>query len=215
MALDEFWRNVRFGAGLVAPNVIVDASGLDAGTIEDRLRGATLWLTPRAVDGFDEGDFAFLGVEDRSRIAKLVSDFRDEAAKVGPKDPAPPDVVRTAFPLFRDLVKMLEFDRFADPEAYRLGKQIEREVQGDWPSELAELRFNTGLDHTGDPGLWIWVLLTEEISRRDEDFLGAAKRLRPLLDSIARRIEPDRWPYMSFRPVREPDEVETEVEAAS
>ena len=57
MALQEFWNNVRIGARLIAPQVVADAPRLDRGSIESALRGATLWLTPRAVEGFDEGGF--------------------------------------------------------------------------------------------------------------------------------------------------------------
>ena len=60
-------------------------------------------------------------------------------------------------------MEFLEFDRYADAEAYRLGKLIERELRPRWPVELAQLRFNTGLDHSGDPALWVWAYLTEDV----------------------------------------------------
>jgi hypothetical protein len=210
MALADFWTNVRIGAGLVGHRVIGDSAHLDSGAIESRLRGATLWLTPRAVDGFDKGDFTFLPDDERERMARLVADFHDEAEKVNPSASAPTDVVESALPLFLDLVGMLGFDRFEDPEAYRLGKQIEREVFADRPSELAQLRFNTGIDHTGDPALWVWALLTEDTSKSDEEFLKAARRLEKVINPIARRVAPDRWPYISFRPIKEPAETEAE-----
>src|SRR5271166_6254479 len=183
MALQEFWNNVRIGARLIAPQVVADSRPLDRGFIESTLREATLWLTPRAVEGFSEA-----------------------AAQVSPTDAAPREVVDLALPLFREILQMLEFHRYGDAEAYRLGKQIEQKLQPHWPKEIAELRFNTGLDHTGDPALWIWVFLTEEVSKDDEDFLKAAHRLREIIDSIARRVAPDRWPYLSFRPITEPAE---------
>jgi hypothetical protein len=55
---------------------------------------------------------------------------------------------------------MLEFDRYGDAEAYRPGKQIERALHISRPPELAELRFNSGIDHSGDPALWIWAFLS-------------------------------------------------------
>jgi len=36
--------------------------------------------------------------------------------------------------------------------------------------------------------------------------LRAAQRLRAILDPIARRVDPDRWPYLSFGPITEPAE---------
>jgi hypothetical protein len=91
-----------------------------------------------------------------------------------------------------------EFNRYEDPEAYRLGKQIEREIKPQWPPELAEIQFKTALDHTGDPGIWIRAWLTEEASATDDQFLENAKELRHWLDPIARDVAPDRWPYLSF-----------------
>jgi hypothetical protein len=206
MALRDFWISVRTASRLHAPQPIVDAPQLDAGEIERILRGANLWLTPDVVAGFDEKDFSFLPEAEQTRLAKLVTEFRQEASNVSPTTPMPNDALERALPLFRDIALALGFDRYEDAEAYRLGKQIEQKLQPHWPKEIAELRFNTGLDHTGDPALWIWVFLTEEVSKDDEDFLRAAQRLRAILDPIARRVAPDRWPYPSFRPITEPAE---------
>lgn len=196
---------MRIGARLIAPQVIADAPRLDSASIDSVLRRATSWFTPRAVEGFNEADFPFLPKEERERLVKLVSEFSEVAAKVSPTD-APPEVVESALPLFREILQLLEFHRYGDAEAYRLGKQIEQKLQPHWPKEIAELRFKTGLDHTGDPALWIWVFLTEEVSKNDDDFLKAAQRLRAILDPIARRVDADRWPYLSFRPITEPAE---------
>ena len=206
MALREFWISVRVAARLPAPQAVVDSPRLDAEEIERVLRRSTLWLTPGAVAGFDENDFSFLPVAERTRLAKLVTEFRQVASAVSPTAPVPNDALERGLPLFRDIVLSLGFDRYEDPEALRLGKLIEQAIESDRPPELADLRFRTGLDHSGDPALWIWAFLTEEVSKNDKDFLKAAHRLRANLDPIARRVAPDRWPYLSFRPIAEPAE---------
>jgi hypothetical protein len=208
MALREFWISVRTAARLFAPQGVVDSPRLDAGAIERKLRGATLWLTRGAVAGFDKDDFSFLPEADRERLTRLVAEFREVASKVSPTAPAPPDAVERALPLFRDIVELLEFDRYGDAEAFRVGKLIEQEIESYRPSELAELRFNTGFDHSGDPGLWIWAFLGDDVSGSDEAFLESAERLRELLDPVARRVAPDRWPYLSFRSLAEQAEPE-------
>ena len=147
MALPDFWTNVRNGAKLFTPRAIVDSPRLDAEAIEHMLRETTHWLTPRVVGGFEKSDFSFLPSGERARLAKLVEDFSRVAAKVGPTAAPVREVVESALPLFREIVAMLEFDRYGDAEAYRLGKQIERELQPYRPKELAELRFNSGRDH--------------------------------------------------------------------
>jgi hypothetical protein len=210
MALRDFWMSVRMGASSIAPQVTVDAPKLDSSFIERALQGATLWLTPRAVAGFNEADFDFLPDPEQARLAQLVTAFRKIASQINPTAPPTDDQVAQALPLFRDIVGMLEFDRFGDAEAYRLGKQIEQAIEPYRPKELAELRFNTGTDHSGDPAIWIWAFLTDAAAESDERFLENAQQLRGMLDPVARTVAPDRWPYLSFRSLAEQAEtVET------
>jgi hypothetical protein len=207
MALPEFWMSVRTATRLLAGPVVADAPRLDTESIEHTLRGTTLWLTPDAVAGFEDADFDFLDQAERVRLAKLVADFQAVASAVSPKAPPPDEAVSQALPLFRDIVQALEFDRYGDVEAYRLGKKIEQQLKPDWPDELAELRFRTGRDHTGDPGIWILGLVKDDAAPSDDQFLAAARTLRPLIQSAARKIVPDRWPYLHFRSVGEQAEL--------
>ena len=203
MALGDFWTNVRTGANFIAPQVTVDAPKLDADAIEHTLQRTTLWLTPRAVAGFNDVDFDFLPDAERARLSQLVRGFRQIASDVKPTAPATSDQVAKAMPLFRDVVGLLEFDRYGDAEAYRLGKQIEQSIEPYRPKELAELRFNTGPDHSGDPAIWIWAFLSDAAAESDERFLENVDQLREMLDPVARAIAPDRWPYFSFRSIAE------------
>jgi hypothetical protein len=207
MSLEQFWTNVRIGARLTAPEVIADAPTLDEAAIESALRKETHWLTPETVEGFQESDFPFLSNDERERLAKAVEGFEKATATMSPTAAPSAHELELALPHFREIVKILEFNRYGDAEAYRLGKQIEKKLQPLQLGDIAELRFNTGLDHSGDPALWIWVFLTEEISSKDADFLKSASRLREIVQPIAQRASPDRWPYLSFLPIREPAEV--------
>lgn len=204
MSLREFWISVRTGARLLAPSATVDSPKLDAGAIERVLRRATLWLTPSVVAGFNEADFAFLPDSERKRLAELVAGFRQVASQVPPTAPANEDQIERALPLFREIIGLLEFHRFGDDEAYRIGKQIERAIEAHRPRELVELRFNTGTDNTADPAIWIWAFLSDE---KEDDFLRRARAVRPLLDWASRTVAPDLLPYISFRSVGEQAEL--------
>jgi hypothetical protein len=205
MPFREFWVSVRSTIKVMAaPQLVADAPRLDDAAIERQLRQpGDMWLTPAAVAGFEKSDLAFLPEEERTRLADLVQRFIEVAETVNPRGPAPIEAVDRGLLLFKAIIQELEFDRFADPEAFRLGKQIEREIQKERPTELAELRFNTGTDHSRDPGLWIWVFLTTEASNGDEEFLRTAQMLSERLEPVARRIAPERWPYLSFRSIAE------------
>jgi hypothetical protein len=201
MALQDFRTNMRMGARLFAPRHLADAPPLDADAIERMLRSSVHWLTVRSVSGFDEKDFWFLPEGERAQLAQLVTDFQKVVSTVKRRAPTPEETVEKAMPLFRDLVRLLAFDRYGDAEAFRLGKLIEGEIAPERPPELADLRFMTGLDHTGDPGLWIWVYLSDDASESDERFLEVAQMLQDFLDPVAREVAPDRWPYISFRSI--------------
>lgn len=204
MPFHEFWVSVRSTMKvLAAPRLVADVPRLDEEAIETQLRKGDWWLTTAAVAGFAESDLEFLPKEEQTRLADFVRQFTEVARTVNPKAPAPKDAVDRGLPLFKGIIQVLEFDRFAGPEAFRLGKLIEREIREERPDELAELRFNTGIDHSGDSALWIWAFLSAEASDDDETFLKTAQALSALLDPVARRVAPERWPYLSFRPVAE------------
>jgi hypothetical protein len=165
------------------------------------------------VAGYHEADFDFLPEAERQRLTRLVEDFRQVASEVDPAGPASKEQVERALPLFRDIIALLEFDRFGDAEAFRLGKPIEQLIQRHRPAELADLRFQTGLDHTSDPAIWIWAILTDETATDEERFFQTSERVRKLLDGAARTVAPERWPYIRFRTVTEQAEIMAEAPA--
>jgi hypothetical protein len=204
MAFRDFWISVRTGARMAVPTRVIAAQPrIDAARIESSLRNADFWLTPKVVAGFNKEDFDFLPDAERDRLADLVAQFKEIASKVKPRSPAPDDLRDQALPLFREIIQQLDFGRYEDAEAYRIGKQVEQRVLPDWSAEIEELRFRTGLDHTGDPGLWILAILRDEVSTTDEQFLEAVDRVRPWLNEAAREVAPDRFPYPSFRSSQE------------
>ena len=203
MSLKDFWISVKVAAGAITPRATVDSSKLDPDSIEQILRGTTSWMTRGAVAGFAEKDFVFLPDADRERLAKLVADFLQVVSPIDPRSPVPDEAVERARPIFQKIIQILEFDRYGDPNAYRSGKAIEREFQPEIYPEIADIRFDTGVDHSGKKVIWIWVFLTEEASESDERFLGHARKIRETLDSVARRTVPGRWPYLAFRSIAE------------
>lgn len=208
MSLRDFWISVRTGAGLVSPKATVDSATLDANQMERILRGADLWLTPKAVEGFDEGDFGFLTADERSRLAEHVTRFRTVASTVPGDAPARNEQVREALPDLRGILDIIRPDKYGDPDALVLGKKLEQQVHASLPAWVRDLRVETGLDASGDPAAWVWVEM-EDAATTDEGFSRRIRQVKSLLENALRTISPDRWPYVRFRTVSEQQAMST------
>ncbi len=207
MSLRDFWVNVRVASGLPLYQPVVDLPKLDPGQIEQNLRASDRWLTPKSVEGFNVVDFSFLSQPEIDALTEQVRRFRKVAFQV-PWDTAPtPEQVEQAIPSLVKIIEMLEFHRYGDAEAYRLGRQIENAIQSRRPPMLVELRFYTGPDSTGDPGLWIYSIL-EEGTVEEPAYWQKVKAIDRLLDSESRSVAPERWPYTHIRTVSEQAEIE-------
>ncbi len=194
MALNEFWRNVRVAWG---DSGLTTMTGAETG--QARNVSLDLWATPGAVAGYDDTDFDFLGGIERRRMRERVNKFRALASGIRPDQPLSPKQRKIGFQLLQEIVKILDFSKYADPEAFAAGKRIEHLVSGRMPPWVRELRFESGRDVNGDPALWIWVIadgqaLQPQILRKN------TAGLRQILQEA---VGPEYWPYIRFRSAEE------------
>jgi hypothetical protein len=104
MAKSEFFSNVRTAVRSLAPRVEADNPYTDSTRLERALRGATVWLTPKAVEGFEIKDFGDLPPGERNALAEHVRKFLKVARTVAPQEAAAPEQLREAVPQFLDIV---------------------------------------------------------------------------------------------------------------
>jgi hypothetical protein len=202
MALREFLANIRSAGGLISPRAAVDSPRLDARRIEYILRQSHRWLTPKAVEGFDPDDFAFLSKEERRDLQESVDRFLRVAEHVPGSAQASESQLKAAIPAFRKIVKILRPDKYADPDALVIGKRIEQFLRGRLPDWVRELVFDTGSDAQGDPALWIWVEIDDEAAAEDV-FAQNTRSAWNVVEMAARKLAMDRWPYIRFRTTSE------------
>lgn len=193
--LNEFWSNFQRAAGFMTPVVIADSPALKPDEIRDCLARATIWLTPKSVEGFDPDDFQFLMESERQELCKAVAGFRAVAATVPPDKPATDEQVDEALPKFIQIRQIVALDRYSDPDAFRIGKLLESRIANRVPSVVDDLKFETGTDTEGGKALWIWVVLKEESP------LANMTSVRDLLDHEVRDLGTGYWPYIRFRTV--------------
>src|SRR5262249_27055589 len=145
-------------------------------------------------EGFNEDDFDFLPADERKELSESVKQFLEAARGVGPKD-RPTDLqIQQALPPFTRIVEILGGNKYADPEAFLLGKRIEREIANQLPASVLELRFETGEDASGGEALWIWVVFKDDVAQSKEVLLSNIDYVREALNDAVGRLGIKRWP---------------------
>jgi len=76
-----------------------------------------------------------------------------------------------------------------------------------FPKGIANLDFDLGNDSTGDPAVWIWIVVKDAAA----DVAASAETATRLSRDIRQALHKagsDRWPYLSFRTVSEQKELQ-------
>jgi hypothetical protein len=90
MAREEFIDNLWHASRLLPPPRVSSGQGAKLDDfLGTAIHSADLWLTPKAVEGFDRDDFAAWPSKDQEKLAKEVTAFLDLARGISPNEPAP------------------------------------------------------------------------------------------------------------------------------
>lgn len=198
MSFRDFWTNIRTSAHFLFPTVTADSPRLDTDRLEAKLRSASIWLTPKSVEGFESQDFAFLSEEERIRLGQAVAQFVALAQHVPPDEPATEEQVESALPPFQTILKIMQPDRYGDPDAFVIGKKVEQCLADQIPQWVRDLRFETGEDANGEPAIWIWVEVEDEAANAAV-FSQNTRHVRDLIATCIRKLDIPVWPYVRFR----------------
>jgi hypothetical protein len=208
MALDDFWQNAKIAASLVEPRVNADSSGLDPAHLHRLMRNAVIWLTPATVAGFDPCDFTFLSPSEREELKTSVGDFRRVAETVPDDGPATKEQIQEALPKLRRILEILRPDLNPDVDAFRAAKVLENlRLPYDVRDDVARFIHEFDTDSTGDPGVWVWVILKDEAAE-GPGFFEKAERIRQFVDLALLRQGVRLRPYIHFRTVSEQRELD-------
>ena len=189
-------------SGLLRPGAAVDSPRLDSERIEEIMDGSDHWLMYASVKGYEPEDFDFLEASEKEQLAIGVEQFRDVSVKARNGGVVNEDERSRAKSGFRRILEVVRPDKYADIDAFVLGKKIENQVRDEMPDWVRELVFETGYDASGAQALWIWVEVEDDVARRvafHDEFL----LVREALVRAAGQICPDRWPYIRMRTVSE------------
>ena len=212
MSLAKFWNTMRRfrpagGSRLgESPHLDTDA---ELGAWAER--NGTAWQTPDIMSAYDPTDFDFLPPQEASHLRESVGEFRRLIALLSAGGPDADDLRSEARACLFGILDRMEFHRFGDADAYRLGKRIERQIAAIRPPELAELHYLTDEDSTGDPVLRVRAILSID---DDVRFRQVAKSVREMLAAATYDITEEYWPHIHFQSVSEQSEYREEALAS-
>lgn len=201
MALSDFLTNLRTAAMFLEPKVEFDGPGRDAADFRESLKKADIWLTPKAVDGFDPMDFAFLPPTERAELDRNVEAFRRPAGQVPRDRPATPEQAEAALTPFLAILRTLQ------PYLDRDWLQVYRALAGvSFPPEVVGTSFEVSPDLTGDPAVWVWVTV-EDAALKPDRLVPLTRQMEGLIGDALRRARINYPVYVGLRARSEMPEV--------
>lgn len=199
MAIEEFWRNVRRTANWIGLR-IESSPESEREEIEANVQGASYWLKPGGVWGYDPADFLFLSEAERSLLDEGVKEFRRAAESIPKGAMTTAEQYEEGEAGFRKILDVVRPDKYRDFDAFVIGKKIEGLVRDELPQWVREMTFEAKNDSIGDPALYISVL-ADDVAMADRVLRENSKFVDDLLTQAAREVCPDRWPYVWFQTV--------------
>jgi hypothetical protein len=186
MALPEFIDGVRIAAGFLSPEVWTDSPDQSADEMARSLQLADIWLTPAVVRDFAEADFVWLPDDQRNELRQAVEKFRAVAEKVDPKAPADQSQVDEALPALLTILRIMR-PYIADQEALDVRRAVWRACYG-YRNWIPSFDFKLGEDSTGQPAVWVWFILNNDVDVRTREVM---LRLFEVRDTIRKYLVED------------------------
>lgn len=190
MARQEFLLNLKTAAGFLSPRVQANGVRLGSEYLERILRRSTIWLTPRALDGFDVADYPDLDPKTRDRLVRAIERFQAVARRIDPKEPASDADLAEAGPAFAEILDILGDDL----EGFSIYQALKAQR---FPAYVRDYAIGLGEDSTGDPAAWIWLIVSDE--SRIDDYIRDLPELRDTAKRALDRAREDRLLYLGFR----------------
>lgn len=210
MSLQEFITSVRAGALFFGPpECFTDSPALDPQEMRDTITSAAIWLTPRSVSGYDDADFSFMDQRERTELRGAVQSFLAVAKQVPPSGPASREQYEEGRRWFSKIHEILRPDLRSDAETFRASKVLESVIcSAEKPDPIVGLDYQIGRDSSGEPAVWIWVVVPDAVAESPR-FFEITEGLRQYFEVLLRHWDISFWPYIRFRTVSEHAELES------
>lgn len=215
MAMSEFLRNVQTARNVALFNQAAHygsnppTSGPNYTSLS---RAIGVWLSPHVVAGYDPGDFGFLPAEAQSALRTAVGGYRDVLAAIVDREPSDDEMGRALDAL--SAIAAALGDGLLDTEGRALLKAVyAANGEQPFPEFVLGVDYTLDADWMGDPGIWIWVIVPDELDPDTGDFRQFATRFPKIVSGALMRAGSDRLPYVHYRLLSEATGLNSEVAA--
>lgn len=203
MAKLRFLKKLRHARNLFVHRVDVDSETVDADAVARRLASSALWLTPYVVEDFDPAEFPEIPEADRERLSDAVDRFVGIARSFPPSESATDKQILEATVAFQAILDLLQDYIERDREADEIRRIL---MSLTFPREVLTWDIEFGTDSTGDPALWLWIIL-EDRAADGVEFAALTAGVREQIRRALRDAQIERWPYIRFRTASEEQEI--------
>ena len=162
--------------------------------LEVAARMADVWFRPDLVAGYDEADFPFVKPAEREELTHAVGEFRQLTAAARSRPPAAEEVAR-GFHLF-ERIHDIPAPYF---EEYALHQLADATLAVGWPDFVRGVQYELRNDWTGEPSIYIWLVLKDKVSIESSLARDDFNRARDAYRYSLRHAGITRWPYISIR----------------
>jgi hypothetical protein len=160
---------------------------------------AAIWLSPASVRGFDVSDFPELTEPVREELREHVEAFARIAGQVPPTEPVNEEQLEAARQSFLSILRIME-PYLPTGEETRMLRDAMKNVR--FPAGVLTWEFEFGRDSTGDPAVWIWIVV-DDTAANEPGFDREANLLPRQIREALRKSGIERWPYVRFRTASE------------
>lgn len=91
-----------------------------------------------------------------------------------------------------------------------LKETLKEKLGGRYPDHVIDVVTRHVTDSTGDPAVWVWVVLKDE-SLLDDSHRDRLEEIRAAAKDAVRSTGAGEWPYVTFRTRAEQEQIEAEA----
>jgi hypothetical protein len=202
MALTEFLHNLQTARNIVLSQLLPpDLQRLDYRRLK---RAAPMWLSPRVIAGADPLEFTFLEDDQSESLNAVIKEFLKIADALVDREPTLNEVKRGSDCIL-SMAKIIG-EPILDAEGVSILMSLLTTIHSKkkvLPEFVLGIDYSLDSDWSGDPGIWLWLIVPDDIDVESKEYSEFSDWFRMLVWDAVTKLKSERIPYTRLRLVSE------------